>query len=40
MHKVKRYFEEIEYKREARTAAMVTVLAVIASVMLLVVLII
>jgi len=35
MHKVKRYFEEIEYKREARTAAIVTVLGVIASIMLL-----
>ena len=38
--KVKRYFQEIEYQREAKTAAMVTALAVIASIMLLVVLII
>jgi hypothetical protein len=37
--KVKRYFEEIEYKREAKTAARVTVLAVIASIMLLIALI-
>jgi hypothetical protein len=35
MHKVKRYFQEIEYQREARTAVIVTVLAVIASIMLL-----
>lgn len=38
--KVKRYFEEIEYKREAETAAKVTVLVVIASIMLLVALIV
>lgn len=34
--KVRRYFEEIEYIREAKTATRITVLAVIASVMLLV----
>jgi hypothetical protein len=34
--KVKRYFQEIEYQREAKTAAIVTALAVIASVMLLI----
>jgi len=38
--KVSRYFEEIEYKRKVKTATTVTVLAVIASVMLLVALII
>lgn len=38
--KVARYFEEIEYQREAKTAAKVTVLAVVASIMLLVALII
>jgi hypothetical protein len=38
--KVKRYFDEIEYKRKAKTAAAVTVLAVIASIMLLVALIV
>ena len=38
--KVKRYFEEIEYQRKAKTAAIVTALAVIASIGLLVVLII
>jgi hypothetical protein len=34
--KTKRYFQEIEYQREAKTAAIVTALAVIASVMLLI----
>lgn len=38
--KVKRYFQEIEYQREAKTAAKVTALAVIASIMLLMALII
>ena len=38
--KVKRYFDAIEYKREAKTAAIVTALAVIASIMLLIALII
>lgn len=38
--KVARYFEKIEYQREAKTAARVTALAVIASIMLLVALII
>ena len=34
--KTKRYFQEIEYQREVKTAAIVTALAVIASVMLLI----
>lgn len=38
--KVKRYFEEIEYQRKAKTATRVAVLVVIASIMLLVALII
>jgi hypothetical protein len=38
--KVKRYFDAIEYKREAKTAARVTVLVVIASIMLLIALIV
>jgi hypothetical protein len=38
--KVKRYFQEIEYQREAKTAAIVTALAVIASIMLLIALIV
>ncbi len=33
--KVKRYFEEIEYRRKEKTATIVAVLAVIASIMLL-----
>jgi hypothetical protein len=37
--KVKRYFEEIEYRRKAKTAAGMAVLVVIWSVMLLMVLI-
>jgi hypothetical protein len=38
--KVKRYFQEIEYQREAKTAAIVTALAVIASITLLIALIV
>jgi len=38
--KVKRYFQEIEYQREAKTAAIVTAFAVIASIMLLIALIV
>jgi hypothetical protein len=38
--KVKRYFQEIEYQREAKTATRVAVLVVIASIGLLVALII
>lgn len=34
--KVKKYYEEIEYRREVQTASRITVLAVIASIMLLV----
>lgn len=38
--KTRRYFEEIEYVREAKTATRITVLAMIAAVMLLIVVII
>lgn len=34
--KVKKYYEEIEYRREVQTAAKITVLVGIASIMLLV----
>ena len=37
--KVRRYFDAIEYKRKARDAAVITVLAVITSIMILIVLI-
>ena len=38
--KVKRYFEEIEYQRKAKTAAGIAVLVVIMSIMILVALIV